>query len=487
MSNDLYFSRRAALRFAGKASLVLPLQGMFSKAYGAPAAAKRLVIIGGELPASNLWWQPKGTETQWDISFSGATLAPLAPFKDQMLVLHGLGYKGASDLYGGVENHENRSVALTATTNNNTINANIPMGQSIDALVAGTIGETKPFFGGIDYIFSNALTSAKLVGNQLVAPTREYRWHQEFFDALLKGVTPSDPSTPPQNLPKHVARRSMLDLYAKQLQALKGRASSLDKARLDQHLTGVREIEQKLASGETAQPVGAGCTIPSTAGFRGSAAFVNGQAATEYSDMYYKIMAHGLGCNSTRVMCFHHSAVPSHHQFTGQVNRFGNTIKDNDDDFHQSVAHASSPYLADKDTAEVLRIRDVNLDAAKSIAKFVQQLKDTQDADGKSVLDNTLIVWMGQMSDPSSHLAGRIPIVLLGGAGVDAGTMRMGRYLDYTNGIQPKTVFDLMAKNNSTAHNGLLVSIANTFGSNIENFGRYNDSSFARGPLARLK
>ena len=78
-----------------------------------------------------------------------------------------------------------------------------------------------------------------------------------------------------------------------------------------------------------------------------------------------------------------------------------------------------------------------------------------QDGNGKSMLDNSLVVWVTEIQQPDTHGQNNMPFVLAGKLG---GKVRAGRWLKVAS--QP--------------HNNLLVTILNLFGLPNTKFGHAN-------------
>jgi len=76
--------------------------------------------------------------------------------------------------------------------------------------------------------------------------TVPYIDHLKAFADLFGSFEPSESSVDASVEQEMLARRSMLDYLRPQLSGLKGRVSALDQQRIEQHLTGLREIEADL-------------------------------------------------------------------------------------------------------------------------------------------------------------------------------------------------------------------------------------------------
>lgn len=102
---------------------------------------------------------------------------------------------------------------------------------------------------------------------------------------------------------------------------------------------------------------------------------------------------------------------------------------------------------------------------AGRFAHLLDQLANTPDVDGTSVLDNTLVIWGSELGQAWDHNIDNVPFVLAGGA---AGKLSGGRYL---------TV-------NSPRQNRLLVSACHAMGmADVETFGSLDNDE---GPLLGL-
>ena len=102
---------------------------------------------------------------------------------------------------------------------------------------------------------------------------------------------------------------------------------------------------------------------------------------------------------------------------------------------------------------------------AQNFAYLLQKLDAVKEADGTTLLDNTLVAWVTEIQKPDTHGQTNVPFVLAGKA---QGKVRPGRWLKVKSG---------------TPHNNLLVTILNIFGGTEQTFG---DPMFCTGPLAGI-
>ena len=78
---------------------------------------------------------------------------------------------------------------------------------------------------------------------------------------------------------------------------------------------------------------------------------------------------------------------------------------------------------------------------------------------GRTVYDNTIVLWSNELGDPAQHESTNVPYVVAGGGG----TFPKDRYLafDNTPGYRGKP----------EANTRILTSVANQFGANLASFG----------------
>jgi hypothetical protein len=94
---------------------------------------------------------------------------------------------------------------------------------------------------------------------------------------------------------------------------------------------------------------------------------------------------------------------------------------------------------------------------ATEVAYLLDMLKAIPEG-GKTVYDNTVLLWSNELGDPAQHVSYGIPHVVAGGGG----TYPRGRYLVFENGGY---------RGKPNPNTWLLTSIANQFGANLPSFG----------------
>ena len=87
--------------------------------------------------------------------------------------------------------------------------------------------------------------------------------------------------------------------------------------------------------------------------------------------------------------------------------------------------------------AKVIRI---NIFHSELLAYFLNKLQSTLDGDG-SLLDHTMLLYGGGISDGNAHLHDNLPVVLLGGG---SDRIKGGRHLRYPKGTPMANLFVAM-------------------------------------------
>jgi hypothetical protein len=128
-------------------------------------------------------------------------------------------------------------------------------------------------------------------------------------------------------------------------------------------------------------------------------------------------------------------------------------------DPHHSMSHQS-----DSDKATHDKLVKVNTWYASQIAYLLEKMDGVIEANGKTMLDNSLVVWTNGLGKGNNHTRKNIPFVLAGGAG---GYFPTGRFLQFNN-----------------AHNDLLLSILHAAG--LKDETTFGDPAFCKGPLPGL-
>jgi hypothetical protein len=204
------------------------------------------------------------------------------------------------------------------------------------------------------------------------------------FDRMFGGG-----ATREERLARIQADESVLDLVKSDLADLLGGLGAADRARLDEYLSHVREVErriqltQKQADSQLAIPT-APVGVP--------------ELFEEHASLLYDLLALAYEADLTRVFTFMTAREVSQRTYP----QIGVTEP------HHSISHHGNK--PDK-IAGHAKINNYHM---QLFAKFVERLRSTPDGDG-SLLDHSLIVYGSGMSNGNGHTPSPLPLAMVGG------------------------------------------------------------------------
>ena len=396
-------SRRAVLRGMG-VSFALPF---LDAARGAArtagrAAPVRLVTLfhpNGVYPPA---WDPQGEGHEYALS---PILAPLEPVRKDVTVLSNLG-TGAKGHVGAT------SSFLTGTPLHKKAAGRIntpSMGTSLDQFVGERIGRRSPIAslevgtepprsGGENGLaISYANTVSWRSDNTKVDPEIE---PQAVFDRLF-GVTRKTRS-------ELLDEASILDRVLEDAAALRARGSESDRRKLDEYLTSVRDVEKRiqrnLAPGD---PEADWKPVVEPELFRPEA----GIPATrdEHIRQMIDLIVLALRTDTTRVATFMMA-----HGFSRQNFTFLQGVSG---DHHSISHHKENPELTQPYTI-------VSRWYVSQLVQLVEKLRAVPERDGRTLLDNTIVLYGSALKNGNGHTTQDLPILLAGRGG---GALHPGR------------------------------------------------------------
>jgi hypothetical protein len=401
--------RRAFLRGSG-AALALPLLDAMVPAFAAlPARPMRLAFI--EVPNGIMMdkWTPATEGTGFALT---PTLEPLAPFRDRMLILSGLDQgqsKGLPFEVGG--DHPRACTAwLTGAHCKMTSGADLRAGISVDQLAARELGkytqlaslevglESAEVVGACESAYGCAYYNTIAWRNETTPLPMENR-PRAIFERLFGASGTTDPKV---RMALRREDRSILDAVNADIKRLRGKLGGADRGKIDQYLEAIRDVERRMqladAQGDQKLPQAqAPAGIPAI-----------------FSD-YFKLMADLMvlawQTDMTRVLTFQVG-----HEMSGRAYPevgFG--------DAHHSVTHHQG------DPEKIAKVIQINIFHTKMLSYYLARLRATQDGDG-SLLDHSMLLYGGALSDGNLHLFTDLPLALFAGSASGIKTDRHVRH-----------------------------------------------------------
>ncbi|MGA9525939.1 MAG: DUF1552 domain-containing protein [Myxococcaceae bacterium] len=398
MSRRWKLSRRTLLRGVG-ASVALPmLEQMLPgrAAHAASPSTRRLVVVfvpnGIYMPQ----WTPTQTGSEYALS---PILQPLAPVKEDVLVVSGLANRPA---YPDVPGPHAGGTASVLTARKINFNGRLGNGVSVDQVAARELGKSTHFpslelgldssvSGACDAGYSCAYLCNISWASETMQMSKEINPHAVF--ARLFGGSGDSAG-------RDRRRRSILDLVRGDAVRLTEKLGQGDRRRLDEYLTGIRELERRLdrAGFSSCTP---GAPPPPVVDLR------------DHTRSMFDLMTLALRCDLTRVITFMVANGQSSRSFpflgiSGQ---------------HHALSHHQN------DPTHVAANVAINTWEVEQFAYFVQALKTTTDPAGGNLLDDSIVLFISEMGDPNIHDRMNMPVLVAGRAG---GQLTPGRHLRLT-------------------------------------------------------
>ncbi len=400
-----HVDRRTLLRGVG-AAIALPLLDAMRPAFATPAKlgsqARRVAVV--YVPNGIVMKDWKPADPGKDFTFT-RILKPLEPFRQDITVISGLANEAANKGKGGGHAKASGSF-LSGTSPKYTAGPDVHAGVTFDQIAARR-------FASETRVASLQLgcEDARMVGNcdtgSSCAYTNTLSWKdpdtplpvevnpRSVFERLFGTVDPSLPAD--VRARRAMYRKSILDQTRDNTQRLTADLGASDKRKMDEYLTGIREVEMRIAAAEK-DPVTPPSEKPSGIPFD----------YAEYVKLMFNLQVMAFQSDLTRVS-------------TMMLGREGSVRTYPEigvpDPHHPLTHHRGHPDFIEK-------VTKINCFHVELFAWFVERLKSTPDGDG-SLLDHSAILYGGALSDGNAHSNSDLPLVIAG----HAGGIRGGRYL----------------------------------------------------------
>lgn len=416
-------SRRTFLRGIGAAAIALPafeslrpLQLLAAEstsagklaitATGAPLRSAFIFFPNGAIPSA--WW-PRGEGADFELS---RTLQPLEPVKKFVQVLGGLDHRNAEAGPDGAGDHARGNGTFLTGVRLKKSATDIRAGVSIDQALAREVGPLTRF-SSLELTCDSSRQSGACDSGYACA----YQFNLSWNSPTTPMVPEANPrlvferlfgSGAPGERRANLARRqqeqlSVLDFVREDARSMQRRLNPRDVDKLDQYLTGVREIEARIQKaekfGEIQDPA-----IETPAGV--PAEYV------EYVGLMYDMLLLAFQSDSTRVA----TLLLAHDGSNRSFEDIGISEGHHDLSHHQNRADW------------IQKITDIDLWYARQFARFLDKLNKVHDVDGNSLLHNSMIVYGGGNADANRHTHTNLPFLLAGAGG---GSLNPGRYVKH--------------------------------------------------------
>jgi hypothetical protein len=417
------FLRHASLRGMGVCLALPTLESLLPRASSAGAAAAASTAAGLATTPSGMplrmgfvafangsnyeRWLPKGEGRDYE---PNETFAPMVELRDKFQIITGLCHDAANNWGDGPGDHARAGATfLTGRHAWKTLGARLHLGISVDQIAARQIGhltrldslqlgvEGARLYGSCDtgypcaYQYNISWASETLP----LAPEPNPR---VVFEKLFGGGASAEREASRRR--RMDLRQSILDFVADDVAGINRRLGKNDQRKVAEYLEGVRTIERQIEKSEQfetpAPPINEPIGVP--------------PLHRDHVDLMYDLMALAFQTDSTRVVSYCVAPEGSNRPFPEL---------DISEGHHFLTHHAGNQ-------EKILKVRKIEKWYMERFARFIRRLDDMKDADGSSVLANSMIVYGSAIGDGNRHNHDELPVVVAGGCG---GAFTPGRHL----------------------------------------------------------
>ncbi len=404
-----HVTRRTMLRGMG-AALALPwMESLSPVARAASASAKAPVRMC-------FWYVPNGVHLPtWFPDREGAlvdlpeTLRPLAFARDSLNCFHGLTHNTAltNGDSEGCGHGQGSASFLTGAQAYKTQDA-VRVGISADQLYARHVGDQTRFpsleLGCESARSGNAFGYSGTYKTHISwrTPTSPAPYEMNpkvVFDRLFtKG---SNSLTRATIADRDFYRKSMLDYVMDDASRIRNRVAGQDRRKLDQYLTGVREVERRIQQSTSASAF-TGADFQRPAGIP--------EDFDEHLRLMCDLMVLAFQTDSTRSSSFMvtKEATDRNYPWLGFT------------DGHHELSHHAG--VAEKNR----KLREIDRYHISILGYMIEKMMAVEEADGKTLLDNSMVLYGSGISDGDRHDHINLPVIVVGKGG---GSLRSGQHL----------------------------------------------------------
>lgn len=328
----------------------------------------------------------------------GRTLEPLADLRADLDLLRGLTHDKGRANGDGPGDHARASATWLTGVQPLKTDGRVMLGISADQVAAASIGDRTKFRSlvvGCD----SGLRGGQCDSGYACAYSGNISWEgpetpagkevnpRRIFDRLFRGG--EDAEDQAARLVRLRHRRSLLDFVARDARSLSGRLGSEDRGKLDEYLTGIRELERRLDDTwpDRVESVGDELRPPADLPDLGV-----------HARLLADLVVLAFRSDVTRVATIMLLNEGSNRSYPDLGVHGG----------HHALSHHRG------EAAKEQQIQRINRFHVELFAHFVRGLKEVQEHD-RSLLDASMVVFGSGLSDGNRHHHHDLPVLLAGG------------------------------------------------------------------------
>jgi Protein of unknown function (DUF1552) len=394
-------SRRTVLRGIG-ASLALPfLEAMVPSARAAVKPVRRFLTFYVPNGMAMEYWTPKVEGTAFELS---PILEPLAPFRNQMLVLSGL-HSSWNYIHAGASGS-----FLTGTPRGGRNETEIFADVSIDQVLARHFSnETQ--VASLELAMDAPANAGACTGNLSCVYTHTLSWRsptqalpveynpRSVFERLFGDTGKTDWKAREARMLQH---KSILDSVNDKLAGLKRELGPQDQSKVNEYTDAIRDVERRIQKAEEQKDL----SLPAMEAPQGVPPVFEDHLA-----LMLDLQLLAFQADLTRVISF----MIGKEQSARPYPQIG-------------VPEAHHPLSHHDNVPSIIEhMSKINRYHAELFSKYVTKLRATPDGDG-SLLDHMMILYGAGISNSQRHAGDNLPIMMVGGG---TGMLKGGRHIVY--------------------------------------------------------
>ena len=408
--------RRRFLRGVG-ACITLP--SLRSMAVGAEKNKPGTTTTGAPLRTAYLYapngvivdkWRPEGFGKDFKFNES---MKSLEGFREDIQILKGFDQLNGSPGRDGAGDHARANATfLTGARPLRTSGANIKVGISADQLAANFLAkETR--LSSLELTCERVRNSGSCDAGYSCAYQYNISWRSEnkpmspesnpraIFERIYGVGSREEQAASLEQ--RRAEKRSILDFVRDSAKKMEGTLDRTDREKLDEYLTGIREVEKNIERAEKlGPPPDPGRSAPESGVPRNY---------REHIRILFDMMVLAFKSDSTRVASFLIGHDGSNRSFKDIGVSSG----------HHDLSHHGN------NQEKMDQVSLIDRFYVEEFSYFLNRMNEAKDFDGHSLLHNSMVVWGSGLSDGNQHSHRDLPIILAGHAG---GKFKPGRHID---------------------------------------------------------
>ncbi len=331
-------------------------------------------------------------------------LSSLENVKDKLLILSGLSNQPAKP--DGPGDHAGGTSGFLTCAHANKSESDIQLGISMDQVLANELGD-QTSIGSMQIGSEGGASAGGCDSGYSCAYTRNISWTSEtqplpktvnakvVFDQIFQGADPN--ATLQEQQRRKLYRTSVLDYVTGEAKTLKNKLGHHDQLKVDEYLTGVFELEQRI---NKPAPQCEAIARPE-----------DGLKNADHIRTMSDLMVLALQCDATRIITYMLGNAGSNRNYSF-IGVGGN---------HHAISHHQ------KLQANYDKLQTIGTWEVAQLAYLLERMDGITEGTG-TLLDHSMVLFSSEIEDGNTHAHYNLPVLLAGGA---HGKLATGQHLKF--------------------------------------------------------